>query len=116
VSLLATRLLLGVGEAGAFPNISGAFSRWLPERERGRAHGVLFFGSRIGGAAAPLLVTPMIKYMGWRPSFWIFGAAGVIWCIFWWRWFRDDPAKHPAVNAAELTIIRGAKPEVHESL
>ena len=61
-SLLATRFLFGVGEAGAFPNVSGAFSRWLPERERGRAHGILFFGSRIGGAAAPLLVTPIIAY------------------------------------------------------
>jgi nitrate/nitrite transporter NarK len=106
-----------MGEAGAFPNISGAFSRWLPERERGRAHGVLFFGSRLGGAATPFLVTPMIAYMGWRPSFWIFGAIGVIWCVFWWRWFRDDPAKHPGVNEAELEIIRGgAKPETHSSM
>jgi MFS transporter, ACS family, glucarate transporter len=106
VSLLATRFLFGVGEAGAFPNISGAFARWLPERERGRAHGILFFGSRIGGAAAPLLVTPIIALSGWRVSFWIFGALGVVWCVFWWRWFADDPAKHPGVNAAELKVIR----------
>jgi len=105
-SLLSTRFLFGVGEAGAFPNISGAFSRWLPERERGRAHGILFFGSRIGGAATPLLVTPILAYSGWRASFWIFGALGVIWCIFWWKWFVEDPAKHQAVNAAELEIIR----------
>jgi ACS family glucarate transporter-like MFS transporter len=116
-SLLATRFLFGVGEAGAFPNISGAFSRWLPERERGGAHGVLFFGSRIGGALAPLLVAPLIAYMGWRPSFWIFGTLGVFWCVFWWRWFRDDPAKHPQVNEAELSVIHdGAKPEKHEAL
>jgi len=107
LSLLTTRFLFGMGEAGAFPNISGAFSRWLPESERGRAHGLLFFGSRIGGAATPLLVTPIIAYMGWRPSFWIFGTLGVFWCVFWLKWFRDDPAKHPAVNQAELEIIRG---------
>jgi len=117
VSLLATRFLFGVGEAGAFPNISGAFSRWLPERERGSAHGVLFFGSRIGGAATPLLVAPILAYSGWRASFWLFGTLGVIWCVFWWKWFTDDPAKHPAVNARELDIIRaGAKPEDHPRL
>jgi predicted MFS family arabinose efflux permease len=116
-SLLATRFLFGVGEAGAFPNISGAFSRWLPDRERGRAHGVLFFGSRIGGAATPLLVTPILAYSGWRASFWIFGALGVIWCFFWWRWFVDDPAKHPGVNEGELHIIRsGLKSEGHPRL
>ncbi len=116
-SLLTTRFLFGMGEAGAFPNISGAFSRWLPERERGRAHGVLFFGSRVGGAATPLLVTPIIAYMGWRPSFWIFGSLGVFWCVFWWKWFRDDPANHPSVNPEELRIIRdGGRAEMHHSL
>src|SRR6185503_9954795 len=34
-----------------------------------------------------------------------------IWCVFWWRWFRDDPAKHPRVNAEELQLIRGGAPE-----
>src|SRR5262249_10807148 len=29
-SLLATRFLFGVGEAGAFPTISRSFSRWFP--------------------------------------------------------------------------------------
>ncbi len=105
-SLLATRFLFGVGEAGAFPNISAAFANWLPERERGRAHGVLFFGSRLGGAATPLLVTPILAYSGWRASFWIFGTLGVLWCVSWWKWFVDDPAKHPAVNAQELNIIQ----------
>src|SRR5438552_11229144 len=40
-SLIAVRFLFGAGEAGAFPNIARAFSRWFPQRERGRANGVL---------------------------------------------------------------------------
>jgi nitrate/nitrite transporter NarK len=43
---------------------------------------------------------------GWRQSFFVFGAIGVIWCVFWLRWFRDDPAKHPAVNRDELDLIQ----------
>src|SRR5918911_756818 len=39
-SLVAIRFLFGAGEAGAFPNVAGRFSRWFPPRERGRATGV----------------------------------------------------------------------------
>src|SRR5499426_2898221 len=34
-ALLAVRFLFGVGEAGVFPSIARAFSRWLPASERG---------------------------------------------------------------------------------
>ena len=106
ISILIARFLFGAGEAGAFPNMSRSLSHWFPERERGTAHGVMFMGSRLGGAVTPLLVTPILAYAGWRTSFWIFGTLGIAWCIFWWRWFRDDPAKHPSVNAAELALIQ----------
>lgn len=48
-SLVAVRFFFGAGEAGAFPAVSRGFSRWLPQRERGTANGVLFLGSRVGG-------------------------------------------------------------------
>ena len=105
-SLLTARFLFGMGEAGAFPSISRSLSRWFPVRERGTAHGVMFMGSRLGGAITPLLIGRIIAFAGWRASFWIFGMVGVLWCVFWWRWFRDDPAQHPAVSAEELQQIR----------
>src|SRR4029450_6380745 len=49
-SILIARFLFGAGEAGAFPNMSRSLSHWFPERERGTAHGVMFMGSRLGGA------------------------------------------------------------------
>jgi MFS family permease len=106
-SILSARFLFGAGEAGAFPNMSRSLSRWFPERERGMAHGVMFMGSRLGGAITPLIVTPILAYAGWRTSFWIFGTIGVVWCLFWRGWFRDDPALHPDVNSAELALIQG---------
>ena len=54
-SLVAIRFLFGAGEAGAFPNVARSFSRWFPVRERGRANGVMFLGSRMGGMlSAPI--------------------------------------------------------------
>src|SRR6266850_3831102 len=105
-SLLAFRFLFGAGEAGAFPNASRSFSQWFPTRERGRAHGIIFMGTRLGGALAPPLAVALIAAIGWRRSFWVFGSLGVFWAGLWWRWFRDDPAKHPSVNANELEIIQ----------
>ena len=105
-SMLTFRFLFGAGEAGAFPNASRSFSQWFPIKERGRAHGIIFMGTRLGGALAPPLAVGLIEAIGWRGSFWIFGSLGVFWGILWWRWFRDDPAKHPSMNAEELKIIQ----------
>jgi MFS family permease len=46
-------------------------------------------------------------------AFWLFGLLGVAWAMVFVRWFRDSPAEHPAVNAAELALIRegAAEPE-----
>jgi MFS family permease len=111
-SLLGARFLFGVGEAGAFPNISRSFATWFPLPERGNAHGVIFMGTRLGGALAPPLVVLLMTRMGWRETFFVFGGLGVVWCVFWWRWFRDDPSTHPAVNAEELETIRRGIPRV----
>lgn len=105
-SLLVTRFLFGAGEAGAFPNMARAFSRWFPACERGKANGILFVGSRAGGALAPVTAFLLIDHVGWRRSFVIFGAIGVMWAVAWYRWYRDEPSDHPSVNAQELQWIR----------
>jgi MFS family permease len=106
VSLLVARFLFGAGEAGAFPNMSRSLSRWFPARERGTAHGIIFLGSRLGGAVTPLIVGKIIALTGWRQAFWTFGALGIVWCVFWRLWFRDDPAQHPDVSPEELRLIQ----------
>jgi MFS family permease len=111
-SLVTIRFLFGAGEAGAFPNAVRSFASWFPVRERGLANGVLFFGSRLGGAIAAPFVLLLVRAWGWRASFLSFAALGVVWAIAWFRWYRDNPADHPGVNAAELDWIRqdGSQP------
>lgn len=41
-----------------------------------------------------------------------FAALGFVWATAWYVWFRDDPHAHPAVNAAELSLI-GSSPPTH---
>jgi ACS family glucarate transporter-like MFS transporter len=105
VSLLVTRTLFGMGEAGCFPNLTRIFTLWLPQRERERAQASLWLAARWGGAFTPLLVTYVLDYVSWRRAFELFGLVGLVWAIAFFRWFRDDPRTHPSVNAAELAIM-----------
>lgn len=115
-SLIVMRFLFGVGEAGAFPNMSRSFSRWIPADERGDAHGQIIMGTRLGGAVTPLLMVPLMGWLGWRASFAVLGVVGVAWCVCWLAWFRDDPADHPSVNADELALIRRGSPGEHAAM
>jgi MFS family permease len=103
--LMAVRFLFGAGEAGAFPNMARALSRWFPARERGRANSVLFFGSRVGGMLSPPIAFLLIRGVGWRASFVGFGALGLLWAGAWHTWFRDEPREDVRVDAAELALI-----------
>ncbi len=108
-SLLTVRFLFGMGEAGAFPNVSRTFSRWFPLTERGTAQGIFFAGAHLGGGVAPLLVTALLGFLPWRMVFVVFGAVGFLWAIAWFRWFRDDPADHPEVTLDELKLIEAGR-------
>jgi MFS family permease len=108
VSLVVFRFMFGMGEAGCFPNLTKAFTTWLPPGERVRAQGIMWLSARWGGAFTPLLVVWVLQYVSWRNTFVIFGVLGIVWAWFFFRWYRDDPRKHPDVNAAELKIIGSA--------
>jgi MFS transporter, ACS family, glucarate transporter len=115
VSLVVTRFMFGAGEAGCFPNLTKAFDRWLPLRERIRAQGVMWMSARWGGAATPYLVFLVLGVVNWRTAFLLFGGLGVIWVVIFRAWYRDQPCDHKSVNAAELALLppAPASPEDH---
>jgi len=90
-ALVVTRFLFGAGEAGAYPNISGAIVRWFPVRERARTQGFIWAASRLGGALSPLIVVPLQSAVGWRLTFIALGAIGIVWVVFWRAVYSDRP-------------------------
>ena len=103
--LIVVRALFGAGEAGAFPNITKAFSTWLPAPEKSRAQGIVWMSARWGGAFTPLLMAALFRVIDWRTAFQIFAALGVVWTAVFYFWYRDNPKDHKSVNAEELAII-----------
>ena len=85
-SLVVTRALFGAGEAGCFPNLTRVFTTWLPEQQRERAQGVLWFAARWSGAFTPLLVAYVLDLMSWRHAFELFAVPGTIWGIAFFVW------------------------------
>jgi MFS family permease len=108
VSMMVTRFLFGAGEAGCFPNLTKVFTMWLPRSEQVRAQGLMWLSARWGGAFTPLLVVWGFSFLSWRSAFALFGAIGIVWAFFFFRWFRDNPRDHPGVNPAELALLQEA--------
>ncbi len=107
-SLLAVRFLFGAGEAGCFPNLTKAFTTWLPQDERVRAQGIMWTFARWGGAFTPPLVLLVFNFTTWRWSFALFGSFGLIWLAAFALWYRDEPRDNPRVNDAELALMSGS--------
>jgi MFS family permease len=107
--LVVFRFLFGMGEAGCFPNLTKAFTIWLPLVERVRAQGIMWLSARWGGAFTPLLVAWVLSFVSWRWAFVLFGGIGVVWAIFFYRWFRDNPHDHPSVSKEELALLVDAE-------
>lgn len=105
--MVVTRFLFGAGEAGAYPNMAGSVGRWFPVNERARAQGFIWGASRIGGALSPVLVVPLMAHVGWRTTFVVFGAIGLVWAVAWFLWYRDRPVEQPGITASELAEIGG---------
>lgn len=110
LSIFFTQLLFGAGEAGCFPNITRAFSTWLPRNERVRAQGIIWLSARWGGAFTPLLLVGLFQFLTWRQAFAAFGLLGVVWAIAFFLWFRDNPKDKAGVNQAELDLLKNNAP------
>ena len=109
VSLFLTQLFFGAGEAGCFPNITKAFSVWLPREERVRAQGIIWLAARWGGAFTPFIVFQLLKFVSWRGVFCIFGCIGIVWAVLFYRWYRDNPADNPHLNEGERDLYAAAR-------
>ena len=90
-SLLAFRLLTGVGAAMVPPNCIVMLAEVFPSAERGKAIGWLFSATGIGAAFGVPLVAVLFEAGGWRLPFYVMGTAALGVWILGWVWFPPRP-------------------------
>ena len=98
--LAFSRFLLGMGEGGGFPAATKAVSEWFPARERSTAMGVINAGTAVGAVVAPPALAAVIQNLGWRWIFFLCGAAGLLWSVWWLREYFA-PGRHPRLTPQE---------------
>ncbi len=99
-----SRFLLGMGEGGGFPAATKAIAEWFPVRERSTAMGLVNAGTAAGAVLAPPLIALALGALDWRWMFFLSGALGLLWSV-WWLASYYPPAAHSRLGDAERALI-----------
>ena len=116
IALAASRLLLGVGEGGGFPAATRAVAEWFSVNDRATAMGIINGGTAVGAVVAPPLIALVLtncNWLGLAPWRWVFfltGALGLLWTIWWWRSYQtpdqsgeiSSSVSEPKISLASL--------------
>lgn len=108
--LIGTRFLLGLGEAVVYPSSNRLVAAWIPSLERGLANGLIFAGVGAGAGITPPLITWVLTQWGWRVSFYVCAAIGVVAGLGWFILARDTPRSHPRTSKEEIAHIEAGLP------
>jgi MFS transporter, ACS family, D-galactonate transporter len=87
-ALLVVRLVLGVGEAVAYPSYAKILARDFSVRHRGLGNGAIAAGQFCGPAVATLAGGILMARFGWRPFFIVLGFMSLAWLVPWMFYTR----------------------------
>ncbi len=104
--LFLVRFLVGAVHAPIFPVMNASIVRWFPVGGWALPSGLSSTGLTLGGAAAAIVLPLMIIQLGWRVTFLCVAPLGILTAVLWWWYSRDEPSSHPAINEAEIDLIR----------
>lgn len=104
--LLASRTVLGAGEAAGIPCTAKANGMYLGADELAFGTALNQVGITVGSVAAPLLVAGLAPIYGWRFPFMLCGILGFLWIPVWWFTSRRVPASAGASHTIHLPIAK----------
>ncbi len=111
--LLLVRLLLGVGEAPAFPGSAKATGYWFPTRERGRATSAFDAAAKFSNVIGVPLMSFIVAANGWRAAFYVTAVISLVYTVIFWTIYRD-PSESKRVSEEERNYIKeGGAQEEH---
>ena len=114
LGFVVVRFILGFAEAANFPASIKAVGMWFPQKERALATGIFNSGTSIGVIVSGVIVW-IALHLGWQMSFVAIGVTGLLWLVFWQKFFTE-PEHHPRLGKAELEYIRSDQPQAQKAL
>jgi len=105
ISLSVVRGLLGLGEAGLWPGAVKSNGEWFPVKQRALAQGIFNSGASIGNVIAPIIIVNLYAQFGWKSTYIILGAVGLLWVIPWYIVNKTKPEDHPWITDEERKLI-----------
>ncbi|KKX61971.1 MFS transporter [Pseudomonas putida] len=115
VTLLITRMGLGIAESPIMPAGAKLNGAWLTPNERGRGAVLVDGGAPLGSAFGAIIIAGLIGWFdSWRIAFVIAGVGTMLAGVLAWKYIRNHPGEHPGVNAAELAHITAGNATVSQ--
>ncbi|XP_046357865.2 sialin-like [Haliotis rufescens] len=105
--IYALRLITGMGAATMFPGLQSMWGKWAPRNELARLSTISASGRFLGTVLAFSLTGVLCNVMedGWKLSFYISGAGGLIWFVLWQLLTANNPATDPRISSRERDYI-----------
>jgi ACS family D-galactonate transporter-like MFS transporter len=106
---LATFLtLLGIGESAMIPSGARVIRETFDEKHRAAAVGMFFAGNKVGLTLGIPLASVILVNWGWPWVFYVTGAFGLAWSLWWLAVYRTPPPDAPPTAHERDSDIRWA--------
>jgi ACS family hexuronate transporter-like MFS transporter len=102
---VVARVVLGATEAAQTPAAVKTLAENFAPRERSLAMGIMNCGSNMGAVLTPLIVPILALSFGWRTTFFLTGAAGLVWAVLWLALVRKPKPVTPIEIAQETPAL-----------
>lgn len=99
------RAMLGISEAGNWPGATKSNAEWFPVKERAIAQGIFGASASLGNVIAIPLIAATYAMIGWKATFVVIGALGLLWLIPWLVINKNTPDRHPWITKEEKEYI-----------
>jgi len=112
---VVVRIIQGLAQGVYWPALNTLWGRWAPPVERsllmtlssaGLCFGVVF-SQPVSG-----VICSSDHFGGWPTVFYLFGALGIIWGLFWHKLAYSSPEENPGISKEELDFIKLTVPPV----
>ncbi|KAL1395653.1 hypothetical protein pipiens_011089 [Culex pipiens pipiens] len=103
--IIAVRVLQGMFQGVVFPCLLDLWARWAPPSERTNRVMVTFVGISVGTLKAMFIGELLVESVSWESVFYIFGVAGCLWCVAWFKMIRKSPDEDRSITDGEKEFI-----------